>query len=394
MKKKNKGGIYLKPVKLLELRSTYKGGGGPDKTILNSLKQHDKKKVEPFAIYIRGYEDLEFCIDKKAAKLNLKNYFDIKEKGKFDLKVFKYIRKFIIKNDIQIIHSHESKSNVYALLLKKSLYRLNPKIIVTAHAWVGQGKRADLIKKIDMKIIKKFDLILAVSSTLKDDMMNIGKISGKKIKVIHNAIDIEFWNKKRDAGSLKKELGLVQNFPIIGAVGRIMPEKDIITMLKTFYLVLKKFPKAKLILVGEPKHQLFEKEYKKFAKNLGISTNVIFYGASDNLIHLYNTFDIYLMTSIAEGLPNVLLEAMAMKIPIVSTNVAGVKELVIDQETGFICEQKDCKSLAERIIVIVKNPEIRVKFAKKGRKRIKEQFSFSNRLTKLELIYQSLTRDY
>jgi len=384
----------LKPVKLLELRSTYKGGGGPDKTILNSLKQHDRKKVEPFAIYIRGYDDEEFCVDKKAAKLNLTNYFDIKEKGKIELKVFKYIKKFIIKNNIQIIHSHEPKSNVYAFLLKKSLYKLNPKIIVTAHAWVAQGKKANLLKKIDIKLIKRFDLILAVSSTLKDDMINIGGISDKKIKVIHNAIDIDFWNKKRDSGSLKKELGLVQNFPIIGAVGRIMPEKDIITMLKTFYLVLKIFPKAKLILVGEPKHQLFEKEYKKFSKDLGISANVIFYGAADNPIQHYNTFDIYLMTSIAEGLPNVLLEAMAMKVPVVSTNVAGVKELVVDQETGFICEQKDFNSLAERIIVFAKNHEIRAKFAEKGRKRIKEKFSFSNRLTKLELFYQSLARDY
>ena len=122
-------------IRLLELRSTYKWGGGPDKTILLSAQQHDPARVTVVVAYIRDVRDHEFQITEMARKREL-TYYEVMEKGKIDLRVLWALRKIIIEHDINLIHAHDYKTDFLAYLLTLWLQKRNLTFLSTQHAWV------------------------------------------------------------------------------------------------------------------------------------------------------------------------------------------------------------------------------------------------------------------
>jgi glycosyltransferase involved in cell wall biosynthesis len=105
---------------------------------------------------------------------------------------------------------------------------------------------------------------------------------------------------------------------------------------------------------------------------------------------VYASFDVFALSSRREGLPNSLLEAMAMGLPVVTTDVAGTKELVIDGQTGFVIPQGDAVGFADALIALADDPPLRTRLARAGRARVEREFSFSGRLEQVEALYTQL----
>ena len=214
-------------IRLLELRNTYKWGGGPDKTILLSAERHDPARVNVVVAYIRDVRDHEFEIAKKARAKGL-TFYEITERGKFDPSVLRAIRDIVIRHDINLIHSHDYKSDFFAYLVRKWLWRRRIALISTAHAWVILGSRGEFYRKLDLKLMKRFDHLIAVSHATKAEMVDAG-VPEDIITVIHNGIDTEAWSPTRANGNIREELKLSPSTPVVGYVGRISPEKDLDT---------------------------------------------------------------------------------------------------------------------------------------------------------------------
>ena len=102
---------------------------------------------------------------------------------------------------------------------------------------------------------------------------------------------------------------------------------------------------------------------------------------------MYSAFDIFLLSSLREGLPNSILEAMALGLPVVTTDVAGAKELVANGETGFVVPQKDPEKIAKAVLAILANKQIRRRMGQAGRCRVESEFSFPLRLKRVEDLY-------
>jgi glycosyltransferase involved in cell wall biosynthesis len=377
-------------VRLLELRNTYKWGGGPDKTILLSAEQHDRTRVVVVVTYIRDVRDQEFRITDKARARGL-TYYEIPEHGKFDLRVLRAIRDIVIHHDINLIHSHDYKSDLFAYLVRRWLWRRPIALVSTAHAWVILGARGEFYRRLDLWLMRRFNHLLAVSQATKDEMTAAG-VSAANISVVHNAIDTEVWSPLQTTTNLREELGIGQAFPVIGYVGRIMPEKDLDTWLHVAALVAQKYPSARFVLVGEGRDGTTLRHLQKLATTLGISAQVIFTGYRESLVPAYATFDIFVLTSRREGLPNSILEAMAMGLPVVTTDVAGTSELVFDSVTGFVLPQGDVHGIAQAIIALADNHQLRLRMGTGGRKRVEQEFSFNKRLRRVEELYEQSLR--
>src|SRR5688572_1947235 len=134
-------------VRLLELRNTYKWGGGPDKTILLSAERHDRTRVDVVVVYIRDVRDQEFSIGEKARAKGL-TFYEIQERGKFDIRVLKTLREIVLRHDITLIHAHDYKTDLFALLLRRWLWRRKLALLSTAHAWVMLGFRGELYRRL------------------------------------------------------------------------------------------------------------------------------------------------------------------------------------------------------------------------------------------------------
>jgi glycosyltransferase involved in cell wall biosynthesis len=373
-------------VRLLELRNTYKWGGGPDKTILLSAERHDSTRVSTVVAYVRDAHDQEFRLADKARARGL-TFYEIVERGKFDPRVLRAIRDIIVRHDINLIHAHDYKSDLFAYLVRRWLWRRRLALLSTAHAWVMLGPRGELYRRLDLFLMRRFDHLIAVSHATRDEMTAAG-LPATNISVIHNAIDTESWSRLRASAELRKELGLSAATPVIGYVGRIMPEKDLDTWLRAAALVAEKYPLARFVLVGEGRDNVTLSHLQRLAATLGLGERVSFVGYREDLLPVYAAFDVFALTSCREGLPNSILEAMAMRLPVVTTDVAGAKELVIDGQTGFVVPQGGVSRLAQCLVALVDDEQLRLRLAQAGRQRVEREFSFTRRLQRIEHLYE------
>lgn len=375
-------------VRLLELRNTYKWGGGPDKTILLSAEKHDSRRVSVVVVYIRDVRDQEFQITEMAKGRGL-TYYEIPENGKFDLRVLGALREIILRHDINMIHGHDYKSDLFAYLIRRIMRKRKIALVSTAHAWVMLGRKGELYRRLDLFLMKRFDHLFAVSKATQEEMMAAG-IPQPKITVLYNGIDTETWSREHIQSTVREELGIPQSSQVLGYVGRIMPEKDLETWIRAAAIVAKRYPQAKYVLVGEGRDGTTLDELKALAGSLGIADQLIFPGFRRDLPQVYAAFDVFVMSSLREGLPNSILEAMALGVPVVTTDVAGAKELVVNNETGFVVDQKDVQGLASSILKILDHESVRSSMGRAGRERVENDFSFLQRLRRIEDLYSQI----
>jgi glycosyltransferase involved in cell wall biosynthesis len=378
----------VSPIRLLELRNTYKWGGGPDKTILLSAARHDREQVEVIVAYIRDVRDREFRITDKARDLGL-TFYELEERGKLDLRVLHALRDIVVRHNINLIHAHDYKSDLFAYLLRQWLRRRRFTLLSTAHAWVMLGPRGALYRRLDLWLMRRFDHLIAVSHATHDEMVTAG-VPPHLISVLHNGIDTEEWAPCPTRPTLREELSLPQAVPVLGYVGRIMPEKDLETWLRAAAVVGQRYPEAQFVLVGEGRDASTLKDLQQLATDLGIGTRVHFPGYRSYLLPVYAAFDLFILTSRREGLPNSILEAMAMGVPVVTTDVAGTKELVVHGQTGFVLPQGDVQGIAQAMLTLLDEPHLRQSMGLAGRKRVEQEFSFTGRLQHIEALYARL----
>lgn len=372
-------------IRLLELRNTYKWGGGPDKTILLSAERHDPMRVDVVVAYIRDVRDAEFRIAEKARAKGL-TFYEIEERGKLDLRVLRELREIILRHDINLIHAHDYKTDLFAYFLRLWLRHQHLTLVSTAHAWVMFGLKGELYRRLDLLLMRRFDHLIAVSHATKKEMVDAG-VPVDLVSVIHNAIDTETWSACRVTSTLRDELAIDPSAPVVGYVGRIMPEKDLDTWLRAAALVAKQHPSVQFVLVGEGKDDGTLGELKRLASTLRIAAQVHFPGYRENLLPVYATFDVFCLSSRREGLPNSILEAMAMGLPVVTTDVAGAKELVLDGQTGYVLPQGDVEGIARAFATLLESASLQKHMGRTGRERVEHEFSFTHRLQKIEDLY-------
>lgn len=381
------------PVRVMDLRGTYKGGGGPDKTILLSAQQHNPERVFVLVTYLRDPRDDEFEIHTKAAQLNI-NYVDVYDKYLLDLKCVNHLRQLIRKHKIDLVHAHDDKTLLYGWLLK--LMDPDLQIMYTCHShanytrndfesWIGNLNFL-IRNKIRIFLMKKYSKpILTISEDTKNRLIK-NTIKKDDIKVLPNGIDCDHWKNERGRPVLRKEFSIKPDEFLIGTVARIAYDKDLPTFFEVAKAVVGQMPNVKFVIVGDGYGSELE-DARTMVNEMKLDSKIIFTGHRNDLLDVYASFDLFLMTSLSEGMPNTVLEAMAMGVPVISTNVGGLSELVKHGKTGFLSEVGDYKCLSEYLLSLLKNHELLTQNAIFARIIITEKFSFKNRVKNLEKYY-------
>ena len=201
--------------------------------------------------------------------------------------------------------------------------------------------RSRILQNIYQSIILRFiflkvDKVVAINN---DCYRLCLKVNRKRCIKIPLGVDTSLF-KKMEKTKMRKKFDLPKNSKIIIYVGRLSKVKGLDLLLKAFSIYIEKVPNSKLILVGDGEERT---NLESNCKILGICDNVIFKGEikHQNLPEILNCADIFVMTSYAEGLPNSLLEAMSCELPVISTNVGGVKELIQSNKNGIVLKNRD-----------------------------------------------------
>jgi len=354
--------------------------GGLQRVVVNLCKYIDRNKFDISVLCLRNLGEFVHEVE----SMGIKVYFLPQENGT-DYFSFLKVAKILRKEKIDVIHTHNTQpffdGTVGALLSGRKI-----RIVHTDHARDFPDKRRYMFAEWLMSHFAY--KVVGVSDHTSQNLIKYEKINPKKIVTIPNGIDGEKFNISIDREAKRKELGIKNHGPIIGLGVRLTEQKGITYLLKAMPIVAKKLSDITLVIAGDGP---LEESLKKETLNLGLDKNVLFVGPRLDMPELLKLFDLYVLPSLWEGLPMVLLEAMAAECPIVATNVGGNGTVIKHKENGSLIEAKNTLSLANEIITVLSNSDLRKKYKEKSKKIFDAYFSAKIMSRKYEELYLKKT---
>jgi glycosyltransferase involved in cell wall biosynthesis len=242
-----------------------------------------------------------------------------------------------------------------------------------------------IIRKLASKIV-------LVADYMKDDYVNIAKFPEKKILTIYNGIDMDFMSDNFDESALRRELRLDRNDLLIGHIANFRIPKGHRFLIEAAGLICKKMKNAKFLLIGDEGDGSLKGEVERLINKMNLKDNVRILGFRDDIRELLNLIDIFVLSSVSEGLPLSVIEAMAASKPVVATDVGGLPEIVIPDETGFLVKAGNAHDLAARLEVLLEDDNLRRRMGIRGRKVVEEKFSLDVMIDNYQKLYAELLK--
>jgi glycosyltransferase involved in cell wall biosynthesis len=374
----------MRPIRILELRSVRGTGGGPEKTILLGAARSDPQRFAVTVCYLRDARDSVFAVDAKAGNLAV-DYVEVIEKHSADLSVWPKLRRLVRERGIDIVHAHDYKTDALALLLAKC----EPvTALSTVHGWTGHSRRERwLYYPADKRVLALFPRLIAVSSNIREELVRRGT-RANRVTTILNGIDHRaFCRNATRISSIRQELGLGNDETVIGAVGRLEPQKRFDLLIDAFARLRSKRPHLTLLIIGDGS---LRGALAAHADRLGLGSACRMLGQRADVVDVHHAFNVFVQSSDYEGTPNAVLEAMALETPVVATDVGGTSEILRHNVDGLIVPPGDLSLLIESIDAVLEDHAAAAARVQAARRRVETVLSFDARMSAVEAIYQEL----
>lgn len=296
------------------------------------------------------------------------------------------LMRLISRQKIDIVHLHSQEAGllarIFARLAGARVIIYTPQCTNIRHTrWFW------LYRSIEKILSHITDMIISVNEADRVRLIEWG-IQSSKVITIKNGIDLDFIKEPLDIVGMKQILDLDEKQPVVIQVGRLSYQKNPLTFVKGASLVTRVYPDVQFVLVGDG--PLMD-EVEDYIQKLGMHKHVHCLGWQDNAYKLIAIADIITLTSRWEGLPYVLLEAMAWSRPIVTTAVNGCPEIVKHGVTGYLVPNNDERAWANSVNKLLEDSKKSVEMGKRGNRRLKEEFSLEKMIEQTEILYDRLT---
>jgi glycosyltransferase involved in cell wall biosynthesis len=285
---------------------------------------------------------------------------------------------------IDILHAHKFGSNLWAALLGPLAGV--PVIVAHEHTWSFEGGAARRL--IDRGVIaRRCDMMVAVSREDRRRMIETEGINPDGVVYIPNGIPAP----PSPSGAVgRRELGLSDDHLVVGTVTVLRPQKALDVLVRAAGILRAEFPRLRVLIIGSgPERDALE----KLIAELELSRTVSLLGFRTDVPELLPIFDVAASSSDFEGSPLSVLEYMEAALPVVSTRVGGVPDLVEDGVTGLLVDRGDPEALANAIAELLRDPERRVQMGRIGRDRRRSKFDIDVTVERIEQLYEDLYRD-
>lgn len=363
------------PRTVLHVRIASGAGGGPEKTILNSPRHLAATRWRGLVAYLHPPGDPGFDVIRTRAEAKDCPLTGLPESLPIDPRVLWRLLRLCKRERVDVWHGHDYKSNLYGVLLRPFH---DFRLVTTVHGWVKHTSRTPLYYAIDRWTLPLHDQVVAVSSDLHAACLE-ADVEPARLNLIENAIDTDEFRRtrpRRTAGRLR-----------LGAVGRLSEEKGFDLLIRAVERLLDEGLELELAIAGEGdqedalRAQIAASPHAEHLELLGFR--------SDTLA-LFDSFDLFVLSSLREGLPNVVLEAMSMELPILATRSGGMETFSRDGDDALLCDPGSVDELADGLRRLVTDAPLRERLAAGARARVVADASFARRMDRMVEVYERL----
>lgn len=315
-----------------------------------------------------------------------------------DYSALRRLTNFIRKQNYQIVHTHYAKAGVLGRMAAKSAgvpvivhtyHTLSWKV---AHAFHSSGWRnlVALAKKRLYLAIERYaatlsDALITVDEVNKQEALAYNIAPLDKFVKIYSGIELSrFESSFYDRTALCRKFGLHPEAPIVGTVGRLSIQKSPADFVKAAKIVLQRHPNVQFLMVGDGPLEL------QTRNAIGSESRIKMAGFHENVPEIMSLIDIFVLSSLWEGLGRALTEAMIMRLPVAATSVGGVPELIIHRKTGLLSPPRNPDKLADNILWLLSHPQQARELGESARAKVVPAFSAEKMVEQIESLYENL----
>lgn len=294
-----------------------------------------------------------------------------------------HVAAYVKANRIDLIHAHLPWAGILARVVSKLT---GVPVIYTEHN--KQERYHFLTRRMNLATIGMSTEVVAVSEDVAASIRQRRRGRKVRLRTILNGVNIDRFSPGLFSGSdVRKSLGISPDAPIIGTIAVFRLQKRLDVWLQIAKSISQQVPEARFVIVGDGP---LRNSLSLKAKDLGLEHVVIFAGLQVEVRPYLAAFDLYMMTSVFEGLPVAMLEAMAFGCPVITTDAGGIKEVIRHEQEGLICSVEQPERLVDFAKELIDNPQKRHLLGIQGRKRVVEKFSLAAMVKTLEMRYEQL----
>lgn len=368
---------------ILHVRVVTGTGGGPDKTILNSPRFLASDQYRVICAYLHPPSDPGFEQLRERAAAWRAPMLSVHDRGPWDWRPAGRLLRVCREEQVAVWHGHDYKSNLLGLLLRPFWPM---RLVTTVHGWVRHTRRTPLYYGIDRLCLPFYERVICVSDDLRERCLARG-VPESRCPLIENGVDTRQFSRRVQPAEARRRLGLPPARPLIGAVGRLSAEKGFDILIRAMGLLARDGVDAGLVIAGDGDEGV---RLERLIDELGLRDRVRLLGFRPDTVELFEAMDAFALSSLREGLPNALLEALAMEVPVVATRVAGVPRLIRHGENGLVVEPGSPEALAGALAGLLGDGGLRDRLRRAGREAVESTHSFEVRMRKVRAIYDEL----
>jgi len=343
---------------------------GAESVIVNLCNWFNAEQHGTCVAVLANYPDQPPELYQRCRELGVECHL-ISSRGRIDWNSVRAIRELALSNSIDIVHAHGYKADVFVYM---AMGKTAIPCVATCHNWIDEDWKASLYGYLDRRALSKYSCVAAVTGTIKRRLERAG-VHPDRIEVIQNGIDLQPF--RCQAG--RAPIGAISEINVtVGFIGRLSREKGPDIFVRAARDVLQRRKAADFLIVGNGPEM---PGLKQQTKELGIEGRVRFLGYVRDMPLAYRGLDIVVSSSRLEGLPMVVLEAMASGLPVIASSVGDVPKLIDDGRTGLLIPPENAEMLARAILRLIDDPQMRRQLGDSALRFVTERFS-NDRMSK------------
>ncbi|MGE5237358.1 MAG: glycosyltransferase [Chloroflexota bacterium] len=286
---------------------------------------------------------------------------------------------------IHVLRTHKYRSNFYG---RVAAFLARVPVVIASEHNIYQDKELRVTRRVVNKVLSLVcDKIVAVSEAIREDIVRYDRVAPSKVIIVRNGVDVAKFKAEGSYRDIRKEFGIDRNDFLIGFVGRLVSNKSLPNLVRAFSALRAKAWPVTLLIVGEGSMM---EELKSMARQDRVTDSVIFTGIRRDIPDILSALDVFVLPSVNEGLPNALLEAMAMGKAVVASEVAGVPEVVEPGVTGVLVPMEDHSALEKALSRLFEDRGLAACLGRAAREAVEKEYSINATAARWHTLYCSL----